>query len=80
MATGNAFVRVLEEDPELAAGLDPTSVHRATRHAIAAVERIAMAIEDHSYSRGAIPRSELGRAVQDALAKLNVGLGRKTGP
>ena len=41
MATGNAFVRVLEEDPELAAGLDPTSVQLATRHAIAAVEIVA---------------------------------------
>jgi CRP/FNR family transcriptional regulator, cyclic AMP receptor protein len=38
MAPGNAFVRVLEEDPELASGLDPTSVQLATRHAIAAVE------------------------------------------
>jgi CRP/FNR family cyclic AMP-dependent transcriptional regulator len=41
MAVGNAFVRVLEEDPELAAGLDPTSVQLATRHAIAAVELVA---------------------------------------
>jgi CRP/FNR family cyclic AMP-dependent transcriptional regulator len=41
MAAGNAFVRVLEEDPELAAGLDPTSVQLATRHAIAAVELVA---------------------------------------
>ena len=41
MAVGNAFVRVLEEDPELAADLDPTSVQLATRHAIAAVEVIA---------------------------------------
>jgi len=40
MAAGNAFVRVLEEDPELAAGLDPTSVQLATRHAIAAVELV----------------------------------------
>lgn len=31
-----------------------------------AVERIADAIEDHSYSRGAVPRSALGRALQDA--------------
>jgi CRP/FNR family transcriptional regulator, cyclic AMP receptor protein len=38
MAVGNAFVRVLEEDPELAAGLDPTSLQLATRHAIAAIE------------------------------------------
>lgn len=41
MATGNAFVRVLEEDPELAAGLDPTSMQLATRHAIAAVEIVS---------------------------------------
>ena len=32
----------------------------------ASVERIAEAIEDHSYSRGATPRSALGRALQDA--------------
>lgn len=32
----------------------------------AAIDRIAEAIEDHSYSRGAIPRSPLGRALQDA--------------
>lgn len=32
----------------------------------AAIERIASAIEDHSYSRGAVPRSDLGRALQDA--------------
>jgi CRP/FNR family transcriptional regulator, cyclic AMP receptor protein len=41
VATGTAFVRVLEEDPELAAALDPTSVQLATRHAIAAVEHVA---------------------------------------
>jgi CRP/FNR family transcriptional regulator, cyclic AMP receptor protein len=41
MSTGHAFVRVLEEDPELAAGLDPTSVQLATRHAIAAIEIVA---------------------------------------
>lgn len=32
----------------------------------ASIDRIAEAIEDHSYSRGAIPRSALGRALQDA--------------
>lgn len=32
----------------------------------AAIDRIADAIEDHSYSRGAIPRTELGCALQDA--------------
>jgi uncharacterized protein len=32
----------------------------------AAIERIAEAIEDHSYSRGATPRDALGRAIQDA--------------
>lgn len=31
-----------------------------------AIERVAEAIEDHSYSRGATPRSALGRALQDA--------------
>ncbi len=31
-----------------------------------AVERIAQAITDHSFSRGAVPRSDLGRALQDA--------------
>jgi uncharacterized protein len=31
-----------------------------------AVDRVAEAIEDHSYSRGAVPRSHLGRALQDA--------------
>lgn len=31
-----------------------------------AVERVAQAIEDHSYSRGVVPRSELGRVLQDA--------------
>lgn len=41
MAAGNAFVRVLEEDPELAVGLDPQSIQLATRHAIAAVEIVA---------------------------------------
>ena len=32
----------------------------------AAIERIARAIEDHSYSRGHVPESALGRALQDA--------------
>lgn len=32
----------------------------------AAIERIAHAIEDHSYSRGRVPESTLGRALQDA--------------
>lgn len=38
MPAASSFVRVLEEDPELAAGLDETSARLATRHAIAAVE------------------------------------------
>jgi uncharacterized protein len=33
---------------------------------IAEIDLIADAIEDHSYSRGATPRSALGRALQDA--------------
>jgi uncharacterized protein len=32
----------------------------------AAIDRVAEAIEDHSYSRGATPRSSLGDALQDA--------------
>jgi uncharacterized protein len=38
------------------------------RHGFApdAVERICEAIRDHSYSRGAVPSSPLGRALQDA--------------
>lgn len=32
----------------------------------AGVERVAQAVEDHSFSRGATPRSDLGRALQDA--------------
>ena len=32
----------------------------------AAIDRIAEAIRDHSYSRGATPGSALGRALQDA--------------
>lgn len=36
-------------------GLDPTEA-----------ELVAEAIADHSYSRGKVPRSELGRALQDA--------------
>ena len=31
-----------------------------------AIERIAAAVEEHSYSRGLIPTSDLGRALQDA--------------
>jgi uncharacterized protein len=31
-----------------------------------AIARVCEAIEDHSYSRGALPRSALGRALQDA--------------
>ena len=31
-----------------------------------AVDEIAEAIRDHSYSRGAVPKSDLGRALQDA--------------
>lgn len=41
MRRAHTYVRLLEEDPELAAELDPTSASLATRHAIAAVETIA---------------------------------------
>ncbi len=44
MSSASAFVRVLEEDPELATSLDATSLQLASRHAIAAVESIAPGI------------------------------------
>lgn len=41
MSREAAFVRVLEEDPELSAGLDAADAQLATRHLVAAVEQIA---------------------------------------
>jgi CRP/FNR family transcriptional regulator, cyclic AMP receptor protein len=75
MTTGNAFVRVLEEDPELAAGLDPTSVQLATRHAIAAVEVIAPGTWEppHPPDGGA---GSLGLLVLDGLLMRDVTFAR----
>lgn len=41
---------------------------RLTAHGFdeASMERVAQAIEDHNFSRGVLPRSDLGRALQDA--------------
>jgi CRP/FNR family cyclic AMP-dependent transcriptional regulator len=44
MSTAMAFVRVLEEDPELAVNLPAASVELAQRHTIAAVQRVAPGI------------------------------------
>lgn len=75
MSTGNAFVRVLEEDPELAAGLDPTSVQLATRHAIAAVEVLAPGTWEptHPPDGGA---GHLGLLVLDGLLMRDVTFAR----
>lgn len=75
MSTGNAFVRVLEEDPELAAGLDPTSVALATRHAIAAIEVIAPGTWEptHPPDGGA---GHLGLLVLDGLLMRDVTFAR----
>ncbi len=64
-------INVPKDDPRRAqaSGLSAEEARRVLpAHGLdpASIERIAEAIEDHSYSRGAIPRSELGRALQDA--------------
>lgn len=64
-------VNVPKDDPRRAAasGLSAEEARRILpAHGFdeEAIERVAQAVEDHSYSRGAIPRSPLGDAVQDA--------------
>ena len=71
MAAGNAFVRVLEEDPELAAGLDPTSMQLATRHAIAAVEIVAPGVWEPTFPADGGSGS-LGLLVFDGLLMRDV--------
>jgi CRP/FNR family cyclic AMP-dependent transcriptional regulator len=75
MLSGKAFVRVLEEDPELAAGLDPTSLQLATRHAIAAVETIAPGVwtPERPADGGA---GHLGLLVLDGLLMRDVTFAR----
>jgi CRP/FNR family cyclic AMP-dependent transcriptional regulator len=77
MAAGNAFVRVLEEDPELAAGLDPTSVQLATRHAIAAVEIVAPGSWEPSLPTDGGTGS-LGLLVLDGLLMRDVAIAQAT--
>jgi CRP/FNR family transcriptional regulator, cyclic AMP receptor protein len=77
MATGNAFVRVLEEDPELAAGLDATSVQLATRHAIAAVESVAPGPWEPSFPADG-GSGHLGLLVLEGLLMRDVTLGQAT--
>jgi len=75
MAAGNAFVRVLEEDPELAAGLDATSVQLATRHAIAAVEIVAPGVWEPSFPTDG-GGGHLGLLVLDGLLMRDVAIGQ----
>jgi CRP/FNR family cyclic AMP-dependent transcriptional regulator len=77
MAAGNAFVRVLEEDPELAAGLDPTSVQLATRHAIAAVEIVAPGTWEPTFPAEGGSGS-LGLLVLDGLLMRDVAIAQAT--
>jgi len=77
MAAGNAFVRVLEEDPELAAGLDPTSVQLATRHAIAAVELVPPGPWEPAFPADGGGGS-LGLLVLDGLLMRDVAIAQAT--
>ncbi len=77
MAAGNAFVRVLEEDPELAAGLDATSVQLATRHAIAAVEIVAPGAWEPAFPADGGGGS-LGLLVLDGLLMRDVAIAQAT--
>jgi CRP/FNR family transcriptional regulator, cyclic AMP receptor protein len=77
MAAGNAFVRVLEEDPELAVGLDPTSVQLATRHAIAAVEIVAPGTWEPAFPADGGGGS-LGLLVLDGLLMRDVAIAQAT--
>jgi hypothetical protein len=77
MTAGNAFVRVLEEDPELAAGLDPTSVQLATRHAIAAVEIVAPGTWEPPFPADGGGGS-LGLLVLDGLLMRDVAIAQAT--
>jgi CRP-like cAMP-binding protein len=69
------FVRLLEEDPELAAHLDPASATIATRHAIAAVEAIAPG-EWRPTPPADGGRGHLGVLVLDGLLMRDVTLAR----
>lgn len=64
-------VTVPKNSPDRARASELAAAHAAGRlpglgFAPAAVARIAGAVRDHSFSRGAVPASALGRALQDA--------------
>ena len=63
-------VNLPKDHPEraLASKRSADEARRALAGALSseAIERIAMAIEDHSFSAGRVPRSPLGEALQDA--------------
>jgi CRP/FNR family transcriptional regulator, cyclic AMP receptor protein len=77
MTAGNAFVRVLEEDPELAAGLDPTSIQLATRHAIAAVETVSPGTWEPTFPADG-GGGNLGLLVLDGLLMRDVAIAQAT--
>lgn len=77
MAAGNAFVRVLEEDPVFATGLDPTSVQLATRHAIAAVEVVGPGPWEPAFPTDGGAGS-LGLLVLDGLLMRDVAIAQAT--
>lgn len=64
-------VHVPKNSPDRARASELAAAHAAERLAAlgfepAAVARIADAVRDHSFSRGAVPQAPLGRALQDA--------------
>jgi len=64
-------VHVPKDSPDRATASERAAAHAAERltalgFAPGAVARIADAVRDHSFSRGAVPQAALGRALQDA--------------
>jgi uncharacterized protein len=64
-------VRVPKDSPDRARASERAAAHARERlpalgFAAAATERVADAVRDHSFSRGAVPATALGRALQDA--------------
>lgn len=64
-------VHVPKNSPDRARASERAAAHAAERLAALgfapeAVNRVADAVRDHSFSRGAVPATDLGRALQDA--------------
>jgi uncharacterized protein len=64
-------VNLPKDSPQRATASERSAAHARERLAAlgfepAAAERIADAVRDHSFSRGAVPTTTLGRALQDA--------------